>query len=572
MERYPQNGAQNSPRQRPVARKNSHPPRCGETASESSSTRLHEFLLEAINSDEIRIPPEYGVRSTASPVSGNENARIHGLDNPDLARRKPGSLYKKIYEKKVLRSISPTPEASPQLAHNGNNPFWRSSKSKNENSLNLETLGPALSQIAAIQNLENELSQSSNPPSEAGKGTPTMTRDKNRLEHTESPYPNTGKSMSRMKIKSSPKQDVFGGKLPAKTLTSCENTDHVQESPQPSTTELKSSQFRLSREKIEESSARISPFVSPYLNQKGIYDETPKSKPNALTNPTPRVTGAYIETPLPLPPSTKSDNFIFQERSKIESENKAAKASIIDIPNRVTPLEQVNRIKEEEGIEDDTDFYQFLEGTENSTASLSLHFQAMHENLIKTVRRLHNVDQSLERLKHPMCDSAMPRANEDDAECNDKITKRTPRFLVTVTPSRPEEPIRIFRNRNWKFTWLGLILFVVGLWSSAEIAMCTVFCHPKYASKNTWHPSDPFFPWAIPTKLDQWTGQVGSGTLDQILDWIDPHRHKKGRRPQHLYSGYDWWGGKDGPASTSFLPAAAATGETGSIDDDELWI
>lgn len=81
---------------------------------------------------------------------------------------------------------------------------------------------------------------------------------------------------------------------------------------------------------------------------------------------------------------------------------------------------------------------------------------------------------------------------------------------------------RLWRRDNSKFlgitfTWLGLILTCFVIWFITENIMCEFFCHPLYASKPVaWSPSDPFFPYAIPTKLDQWTGKVGS----RLLRWF----------------------------------------------------
>ncbi|KAL2067315.1 hypothetical protein VTL71DRAFT_1739 [Oculimacula yallundae] len=163
------------------------------------------------------------------------------------------------------------------------------------------------------------------------------------------------------------------------------------------------------------------------------------------------------------------------------------------------------------------------------------------------------------------CHSASRSIEEPDfnntlIECSFKI--KSPQwsqlYTTTIEPRTTGRFAGMGESRNWKFTWLGLILAFFAFfatWFVAESAMCAVYCHPKYASKNTWHPSDPFFPWAIPTKLDQWTGKVASGTARKIKDSFDNFRDPEGLRykwkghPKNAYLGAnDWWGGKSHPA------------------------
>lgn len=63
---------------------------------------------------------------------------------------------------------------------------------------------------------------------------------------------------------------------------------------------------------------------------------------------------------------------------------------------------------------------------------------------------------------------------------------------------------------KWKgvrFTWLGLIIAVFLTWYIAETVTCEFICHPLYAGSATnWHPSDPFWGYALPVFLDRCTG------------------------------------------------------------------
>ncbi|KUJ07983.1 uncharacterized protein LY89DRAFT_691301 [Mollisia scopiformis] len=57
----------------------------------------------------------------------------------------------------------------------------------------------------------------------------------------------------------------------------------------------------------------------------------------------------------------------------------------------------------------------------------------------------------------------------------------------------------------WSFMFLLFMLFMG--WLLLEAAMCGAYCKPKYSSTGHFKVSDPLFPNALPTKLDEWTGE-----------------------------------------------------------------
>ncbi|KAL1874388.1 hypothetical protein VTK73DRAFT_361 [Phialemonium thermophilum] len=64
------------------------------------------------------------------------------------------------------------------------------------------------------------------------------------------------------------------------------------------------------------------------------------------------------------------------------------------------------------------------------------------------------------------------------------------------------------RQPTFQFTLLGLVIFVVSLWSIAESAMCMLYCKPASCYPGqpcAWSHDDPTWGYAIPVKLDQWT-------------------------------------------------------------------
>ncbi|ESU09114.1 hypothetical protein FGSG_04040 [Fusarium graminearum PH-1] len=83
------------------------------------------------------------------------------------------------------------------------------------------------------------------------------------------------------------------------------------------------------------------------------------------------------------------------------------------------------------------------------------------------------------------------------------------------------------RKPFFRFTFLGLVLFLLGSWYLAESAMCAQFCRPIRCSGSpcVWSVNDPTFGNAIPVKLDQWaTGGRGRILAEQfkeeVGDWV----------------------------------------------------
>lgn len=378
------------------------------------------------------------------------------------------------------------------------------------------------------------------------------------------------------------------------------------------------------------------------------FDETPraKSKVDPLSFPTPRVMGAYIETPAPVsrkarrqrshsppPKSTDKETLATNERStrsehstkkdeksisqssrstssstssqketqKPRDEAQKSQRPVINTAKITTATEDLKRIQRESQYEDSTldEFDAFLSSNSaaiNDTgvdeAILDLEYddrglplsepekkrrvemrilERMNRRLKSTSHNIRDARQGIERLEQTVSavvpvgsqptQPAQSRLSDDyvDVHINFKVPK-----LWTET-ERPQAR-NTFLNRNWKFTWFGFILFVFGSWFIAESAMCEVYCHPEFSSKNTWRPDDPFFPYAIPTQLDRWTGKVASRTIKKI--WkrdSSPKFDNMGRviHPSHAFAANDWWLG----ANTE---APIVTGSYDTMEGDEV--
>jgi len=84
------------------------------------------------------------------------------------------------------------------------------------------------------------------------------------------------------------------------------------------------------------------------------------------------------------------------------------------------------------------------------------------------------------------------------------------------------------QQENFRFTILGLSMFVLSLWYIAESWMCFQYCKPEFCYPGTpceWSADDPDWGFAIPMKLDQWaTGGQGGRLVrricPEVADWL----------------------------------------------------
>lgn len=364
--------------------------------------------------------------------------------------------------------------------------------------------------------------------------------------------------------------------------------------------------FELQDNKSDKNSVREkSRSPSPFFED-AQFDETPKPnhKVDPLSLPTPRVTGAYIETPAhttrklrkarSISPYYEVVNVVAdsgsssesKQRKEGESENSVppqnncprrqlGRASSRSLPiNTAKPAsvaDDLRRIQQEVEIEDSTldSFDALLKADEAASTDIpnnkivlepvidleydehgrslskkarqrrieKMQLDRMSQSIKNTSSSIRDARHGIERLEEQVS-SAVPHNSKSDDTLYVKIP--VPRLWISRPPPKPG------MKPGWKFTWLGLILTIFFGWYLSESIMCSQFCHPDYSTVNTWQPSDPFFPWAIPTKLDQWTGEVVSTTFISMWDSLG----LKGPESRHHnppYGGNDWWEGHPGP-------------------------
>ena len=367
-----------------------------------------------------------------------------------------------------------------------------------------------------------------------------------------------------------------------------------------------------------------------------VAEETPKSKrQDPLTMPTPRVMGAFIETPAPTvhKPRLEVDNnkdapvntlevidaksgkeelsrFEHQNRTKVaataanptttsikrEPYHTRPRPPLINTAPKFSVLDDIRRLKNEIGIDDSIDDFDSLlakplnveedEEEEDEPASpiddlitgiikdktlfdkdvsgraLSTKererrledaiMDRMAKHLARTSSSLRDTRYGIERIEKqvqttigkpsafkPVDNKKLVSIPIAEKAADGTIYVKMPiPHLWKYDPQTQRQQQKFF-SRKWKFTWLGFVLTMFIAWFFAETTMCHNFCHPQYGTGNTiWHYDDPFFPYAIPTKLDQWTGKVASNAMYNVLEFIDDIRtgeHNRGTKFREAY-------------------------------------
>lgn len=130
----------------------------------------------------------------------------------------------------------------------------------------------------------------------------------------------------------------------------------------------------------------------------------------------------------------------------------------------------------------------------------------------------------LDIIKPEPVPEKMVALHDSDGTCPAYITHPDAKTVSYIQFPVPQ----LYRRKPFfRFTFLGLVLFLLGSWYLAESAMCAQFCRPIRCSGSpcVWSVNDPTFGNAIPVKLDQWaTGGRGRILAEQfkeeVGDWV----------------------------------------------------
>lgn len=356
---------------------------------------------------------------------------------------------------------------------------------------------------------------------------------------------------------------------------------------------------------------------SPELEEEHFEEETPRpTKPDPLTQPTPRVTGAYVETPAtikvekmenitlpeiiepghdkptsevapdargrralsssprksvnPLP--AKGDGEVMRSSSLLRGRRSKSlprvRSPLINSSRPPTVKDDLLEIHRAQQIEDTTldDFSELLirQGDASPPAEL-LPLPQDCKDIIMTPDGKMKVFSSYEEeqeayarmtkaLKAGLDDiktakRGIERLQDKVSHAETKPKLETPHVTHRDPAERASCPICVangsrssstmvayihlpvprlwHRKPRFRFTFLGLIIFLLSFWYIAESTMCSFYCRPDACYPGQpcdWSHDDPFWGYSIPVKIDQWaTGGKGRDLASQlapeIADW-----------------------------------------------------
>ncbi|KAK3337335.1 hypothetical protein B0T19DRAFT_366208 [Cercophora scortea] len=350
---------------------------------------------------------------------------------------------------------------------------------------------------------------------------------------------------------------------------------------------------------------------SPDPNE-GATNETPRpGRPDPLAQPTPRVTGAFVETPATVKvekPQQPSADLVAVAKAPQSNGTKAgapngtkvttegsgksaaissakgargegplARTSSVSTRRRARSLSRTRsplinsarpptvkddllEIQRYHHLEDSTldDFADLLDGQQTNGQAVFDPYHAKSEQgadaLSDSKKELDTYDRMNKALKTGLM--GIRTAKQGIERLEDKVShgdakplsrahghthdETTPAAACPVCHGQPAHgntsltyvhlPMpRLWRRRpDFKFTWLGLLLFLGSLWYIAESTMCSLYCRPLVCYPGQpcdWSPDDPRWGYAIPVKLDQWaTGGQGRAYARQVApdvaDWV----------------------------------------------------
>jgi len=189
-------------------------------------------------------------------------------------------------------------------------------------------------------------------------------------------------------------------------------------------------------------------------------------------------------------------------------------------PDRKRPLmntailtsveEDMRLIRAEAGVDDSTveEVIDTIDSpTEKNENGEMDTYQRMDQALRRGLNGIQSIKRGIVRLEEKV--SSVPEPPVDNSFTY-HVSIKLPRLWTT-------DPTHLWGVR---LTWLGLALLSLSTWYLTESAVCYQFCHPEYSFTNDFNVSDPFFPYALPTKLDQWSGGVVSTALRWIGGWL----------------------------------------------------
>lgn len=227
-------------------------------------------------------------------------------------------------------------------------------------------------------------------------------------------------------------------------------------------------------------------------------------------------------------PTVKGDMLDIHRANQIDDSTLDDIADLLNQQDQLGAASSSGGVKHESGNTGKFDREQELEAYERMSRSL--------ETGLLGIR---SAKQGIERLEGKVAHADAKEHEQHQAHGSDvKGGSPSCRLCDGAQKQRPADaavtyvhlplPLLWHRKPKFRFTLLGLSLFLLSLWYTAESCMCFRYCKPNYCYPGTpcdWSADDPVWGHAIPVKLDQWVaGGRGRDLVRQlrpeVVDWL----------------------------------------------------
>lgn len=313
-----------------------------------------------------------------------------------------------------------------------------------------------------------------------------------------------------------------------------------------------------------------------------IAEETPRPKRtvDTLTQPTPRITGAYVETPATVKVERREDSPDQATKAqvvvKVEDAGRRSRPKILRRHGPLSNTAKIPSVKEDlctilrqHRIDDSTldNFDEFLDNDfeheelekmvtdtvtklEKEFDSLGLDdrereqqtWDRMSKSLKTGLLNIRSAKQGIERLEDKVAHS------EHKASTPKPVTDSGPSVSSTYPLTVSDNGICItlpplYRHQpHFRLTPFGILTFLLATWYIIESAFCFLYVMPSDACAPylcDWSPHEPYFPYAAPFMIDEWTtggqgrdwawwlgDEIGDVWAD-MSDWVTGHDFTK---------------------------------------------
>jgi len=226
------------------------------------------------------------------------------------------------------------------------------------------------------------------------------------------------------------------------------------------------------------------------------------------------------------PPTVRDDLLEIQRANQIDDSTLDDIADLLILHEPRGPVLAPPGIKPEPSINDKLDREKELEAYDRMSRSLEtglLGIRSAKQGIERLEGKVAHVDNT-EHPQHTAHSNNLKGKSPSCPACRGSKPPADPGVTYVHLPL----PRLWYRQPRFRFTLLGLSLFLLSLWYIAESWMCFRYCKPEYCYPGKpcdWSADDPVWGYAIPVKLDQWvTGGQGRSLVRRArpdaADWL----------------------------------------------------